>query len=185
MRSTSDGLHPRRRRDVLDHRSSPIGKQLQVSQRAHLLPAPGWDSCVRLAHLRRAPDERHEHRSQSIDWHTHGIAHFGKVGQRTRRTSAALGAPRPRRVRRERRNLGDTHCLRYWSRLRLLSQKAYLLFAFNRRRCCFGRGLRRLKTGCVETGGPAAAAHRPQAPVRRGAAAAGPRLALRYWERES
>ena len=29
------------------------GVELQVSQRAHLLPAPGWNSRVRLAHLRR------------------------------------------------------------------------------------------------------------------------------------
>ena len=51
--SLCDGLHPRRRRDVVSDRRRIIRVELQEQICAHLLPAPGWDCRLRLAHLRR------------------------------------------------------------------------------------------------------------------------------------
>ena len=86
-----DGLHPRRRRDVLFDRRRIIRVELQVSQRAHLLPAPGGHRGLRLAHVRRASDERHIHRRKGIHRLTSSSPNIGKVGQRARRTRAAPG----------------------------------------------------------------------------------------------
>ena len=75
---------------------------------------------------------------------------------------------RPRRVRRERRNLGTLTVYVTGAACALLSQKAYLLFAFNRRRCC-AAWLRRVKAGECRNRGPAAAAigRKPQFDMRR------------------